>query len=123
MPSDQIDSPAHTPTALERCGHGSRRFPLLSIVLSLTACTTVAPQAEHIVMTRKPADVAQCRMLGQVAAYPPYIMPNDDYRQMKNAAVLLNADTVLVLNRFGVAKGMAYQCGQKTRKTRGAAEI
>jgi hypothetical protein len=80
-------------------------------VLTLTACATaVAPQAEAIRTTTNPADVAKCAVVGSVEAEPPYMMPGDDLKQMKNAALVLNADTVFVTRRAGKSQGVAYRC-------------
>ena len=79
-------------------------------VLASTGCVTLAPQANVIQITKNPDDVAKCTVLGEVFAHPPYVMPNEDFKQMRNNAVLLHADTVLVLSRLVVSKGMAYKC-------------
>ena len=81
--------------------------------LILAGCTTsVAPQAEKIAITRTAADVANCRVLGNVEAPPPYIWPGDDLKQMKNAALALGADTIFVTRRVGSSQGVAYKCGE-----------
>lgn len=42
--------------------------------------------------------------------HPPYVLPNEDYVQMRNAALALKADTVFVTSRLVVSRGVAYRC-------------
>jgi len=85
---------------------------LASLALLIVAgCTTaVIPQAENIKTTQELADVAQCKILGTVEAFPPYIWPGDDLKQLGNAAAVLGADTVFVTRRVGRVVGVAYKC-------------
>lgn len=86
---------------------------LVSIAaLMLAGCaTTMAPQAEGVRITKEAADVASCDALGDVHSTPPYIWPGDDLKQLRNSAVALKADTVLLTGpRLVVTKGIAYRC-------------
>lgn len=76
-----------------------------------TETKTVAAPAE-IRIVRHKEEVANCELLGQMEAHPPYIWPGDDYRQLRAKAAPLGADTILVPGyRIGVVEGFAYKCG------------
>ena len=86
-------------------------FAPLAIAL-VSACTTVAPQAEKIRITRESADVANCKAIGSVQSTPPYIMPGDDFKQIRNRALPQGADTILITTpRFVSTQGVCYKCG------------
>ena len=57
-----------------------------------TTTKTVAAAAE-IRIVRKKEEVEKCELLGQMEAHPPYILPGDDYRQLRRKAAPLGADT------------------------------
>lgn len=79
----------------------------------LTGCTTaVAPQGMKIKTTQNPTDVENCTVVGSVEAHPPYMWPGDDFKQLKNKAILLGADTVFVTSRYASIFGLAYVCNQ-----------
>jgi len=84
----------------------------LTITL-LTGCmTTLAPGASEIVVTRKPADVAQCSPLGVVQGGPPEF-PGNDIRELRNQAMAAGADTVLITSSILTSSGsggLAYRC-------------
>jgi hypothetical protein len=89
------------------------------VALAVSGCTTLAPQAEHVRITREAADVAACKAVGDVHSTPPYALPNEDYKQLRNAAVALQADTVLVTTRAVISRGVAYQCAHGERAPAG----
>ena len=83
----------------------------IALVTGITACTSLAPQASAVVTTREAATVSNCHAVGNVASIPPYILPGDDLKQLKNQAVGLNADTVLLTGpRLVSTQGVAYKC-------------
>lgn len=85
---------------------------LVVAAAACTACTTVAPQAEKIRITRDSAEVAKCKAIGSVASTPPYIMPGDDLKQIRNQALPQGADTILITTpRFVSTQGVTYKCG------------
>jgi hypothetical protein len=68
----------------------------------------------QITIVRNEADVAQCKLLGEIAAHPPYVWPGDDFKQLRRKAAELGANTVLVPgSRLGTVEGFAYQCKPK----------
>lgn len=88
------------------------RLVLLAAVAALTGCTTLAPGASRIWITTNPADVAGCRAVGSVESSPPYVMPGDDLKQLRNAATGLGANAILRTGpRLFVTRGVAYRCG------------
>jgi hypothetical protein len=75
-----------------------------------------AVPASSIQIVRKEEEVAGCEMLGEIAAHPPYIWPGDDFRQLRDKAASLGADTVLVPGRrIGSVEGIAYRCKPAAR--------
>jgi hypothetical protein len=69
------------------------------------------PKSIRIVRTRE--EVAQCQLLGEISAHPPYIWPGDDFKQLRAKAAPLGADTVLVPGkRIGSVEGIAYRCAR-----------
>lgn len=83
----------------------------LAALAALTACTTLAPGAKDVTVTRDPNQVAHCAAKGSLRSVPPYIAPGDDLKQLKNQAVGLGADTVLITGpRLVSTAGVAYRC-------------
>ena len=71
----------------------------------------LAPTAQGIPTTRDAAAVSNCKPVGNVASTPPYIWPGDDLKQLKNQAVGLGGDTVLLTGpRIISTQGIAYRC-------------
>ena len=87
-----------------------RAMILIAASLLLAACATHAPGADAVRITTKADDIAGCEAVGNVHSTPPYGLPNEDYIQMRNAAVGLNADTVFVTSLAVVSRGVAYRC-------------
>ena len=78
---------------------------------SLVGCTTLAPGAGDVTVTRDTSKVAQCKALGSVNSVPPYALPGDDLKQIKNQSVGMGADTVLLTGpRLVSTAGVAYRC-------------
>jgi outer membrane lipoprotein SlyB len=78
-----------------------------------TGCTTLAPHAEDVRTTSHAEEVAHCTAMGSVRSVPPYIMPNEDLKQLRNKAVALGADTVLITGpRLISTAGIAYKCAK-----------
>jgi hypothetical protein len=44
-------------------------------------------------------EVANCKLLGEIVAHPPYIWPGDDVKQLRRKAAELGADTILIPGR------------------------
>jgi hypothetical protein len=87
------------------------RFSVGVCTLLLCACTTMAPGAKEIPVTRNTSDVQSCKPVGSLHSVPPYIMPGDDLKQIRNQAVGLGADTILLTGpRLVSTAGVAYRC-------------
>jgi hypothetical protein len=73
--------------------------------------TATSMKTSEIKIVRKSDEVSQCQLLGAIEAHPPYILPGDDFRQLRAKAAALGADTVLVPGRrIGIVSGQAYRC-------------
>lgn len=92
------------------------RIATASVALTaalLASCTTLAPGASEIVVTRKTADVQHCSPLGSVQSSSE--IPGDDIRELRNQAVGAGADTILITSSIiynSGTSGLAYRCKQ-----------
>jgi hypothetical protein len=100
-------------TTKERQMETGIRMMMATAALALVVgCTTVAPQADRIRTTREAAEVASCKPVGSVQSTPPYMFPGDDMKQIRNQALPLGADTILITSpRLVFTSGVAYKCG------------
>jgi hypothetical protein len=82
------------------------------LLASLLGCKTVAPEgSDAIRVTRNAADVEHCKTIGAVQTVPPYALPGDDLREIRNRTVAVGADTVLLnASRSPSTSGVAYRC-------------
>ena len=80
-------------------------------VVVLTRCVSLAPEAELVKVTKHPADVAGCKILGTVESSPPYVGPKDGMHQMQNKVAGLGGNTLFVTSYNVTGTGMAYRCG------------
>jgi hypothetical protein len=84
---------------------------LCASILAVSGCTTLAPTAASITTTRDGAAVSNCKPVGNVASTPPYVLPGDDLKQLKNQAAGLGGEIVLITGpRLISTQGIAYRC-------------
>jgi hypothetical protein len=85
----------------------------LTAILISGCTTTLAPGASDIVVTRKSADVKNCSPLGSVQSSGQSVMPGDDVKELRNQALGMGADAILVtspiISQSGTS-GLAYRC-------------
>jgi hypothetical protein len=64
------------------------------------------------VKRRHAADVENCKPMGSVSSDPPYVLPDDFKKQLRNRVVGLDADTVFVNGHVQLVHmtGVAYRC-------------
>lgn len=87
------------------------KLVLLTALAALVGCTTLAPGAREVTITRDTGQVANCKALGSVNSIPPYMLPGDDLKQLKNKSIGVGADTVLITSpRLVSTAGIAYRC-------------
>ena len=88
------------------------RAALLAATLAFAGCTTLAPNAQTVTLTHNAADVQDCKPVGNVTSDPPYVLPDDYKIQLRNQAIGLNADTVLIGGYVQMVQvhGAAYRC-------------
>ena len=86
----------------------------LTVVLLSGCVEVVAPGAEKIILTDKPALVAKCRPVGSVQLAERGSLGFDEDTELRNQALGLGtgADTVLVTSSpfASHASGVAYRC-------------
>jgi hypothetical protein len=89
--------------------------PLLTLLLLATPAHAVQLTAlgSVVKLTTDEVAVRGCELKGQIAAHPPYVLPNDWEIQLRNQAGDLGANTVLHKRPgFGNVKGTAYICAE-----------
>ena len=90
---------------------------LISVITVIGAlncgCVTVAlaPGADKVRLTKNPADVTTCKVVGNVKR-PPDTSSLDSEPSIRNQAVGLGGNTVFISqeNISGPEQGVAYQC-------------
>jgi hypothetical protein len=85
---------------------------LMGLCLPFAGCVGIpsAPGAEHVKMTHKEEDVADCTPLGPVVGLTDSNYVSDERREMQNQAIDLGADTLLLTREIDPPKGTAYRC-------------
>lgn len=86
--------------------------PILFALLALAACETIAlvPGAEKVRITNNPADVANCKAVGDL---PPGGAIGDEnaWTMVRNHTIGLGGNTAFFAPAVGMAaSGMAYDC-------------
>lgn len=82
------------------------------IAIALCGCASNSSVKHGVRVTRNAADVERCKHIGAVQSVPPYSMPGEDLERIRNRAVEVGADTVLLnTSRKEAASGIAYRCG------------
>jgi hypothetical protein len=82
----------------------ARACAAVAAAAMLGGCVTAAPGADQVQLTRKPADVVGCTPAGNLSpesTTPPVVL--------KNMAVGLNANTILLTGAYPIA----YRCGNE----------
>lgn len=87
---------------------------LLPFVVVLSGCASLSPYGKewnNVYVTRNKSDVSACKYVDVFHSWPPYILPNDDIRNITRRAAKEGANTVLIVGaRLVVTKGLAYKC-------------
>ncbi len=96
--------------------NGSIKKCLLMVPLAvlLSGCASLSPYGEKwngVYVTHNKSDVSACKYVDVFHSWPPYILPNDDIRNITRRAAKEGANTVLIVGpRLVVTKGLAYKC-------------
>lgn len=91
--------------------HTCSRWAWAALCACLVAgCVTLAPEAARVKVTKEPAEVAGCTILGTVRAKPPYVGQQDGMRQLQNEVAGLGGNVLFVTSYNVSATGMAYRC-------------
>ena len=92
-----------------------KRCLIIISLFVLIGCSSsirsAVPGSELIRVTQNGADVTQCKPLGEVHAYPPFFLPGDAERTIRNRTVVMGGNTVLTSSTdLVVANGFVYKC-------------
>jgi hypothetical protein len=79
------------------------------LVTVLFGCSSTGGGRE-VRLTRKAADVENCKHIGAVQSIPPYAVPGEDLEQIRSQTVAIGADTVLLNKSKAATTGIAYRC-------------
>jgi len=81
------------------------------LVVALSGCAGTSSVKHGVRVTRNAADVEHCKHIGAVQSVPPYSLPGEDLERIRNRAIEINADTVLLDgSRRESVSGIAYRC-------------
>src|ERR1700732_86116 len=121
LTADSASTPAHrgATAAVEKSITTDMRFLIPVLAASLTACGTLAPGADRILVTRDAAQVAGCSSVGIVSADVNLLTSvagdwnAEGWYKIRNQAAALHADKVLLTSsRMAPDSGTAYRCGK-----------
>ena len=88
-----------------------RCVAIMFLVTALCGCAGTSSVKNGIRVTRNAADVEHCKHIGAVQSVPPYSLPGEDLERIRNRAIEINADTVLLdHSRRDSVSGIAYRC-------------
>jgi hypothetical protein len=77
----------------------------------MCGCASHSSVVHGVKITRNAADVEHCKHIGAVQSVPPYSLPGEDLERIRNRALEVGADTVLLnTSRKESASGIAYRC-------------
>lgn len=88
---------------------------LFGISLLVVGCASLSDAGAKVYLTTDPTQIKGCRKLGPVTATPPYGLPSDWEKKLRNAAGAMGANWVLSEKpgASSTVKGEAYSCPQK----------
>lgn len=88
-----------------------RRVASIIVAIALSGCASSGSVSHGVRLTRNAADVEHCKHIGAVQSVPPYSLPGEDLERIRNRAVAIGADTVLLDTQRGEARsGIGYRC-------------
>jgi outer membrane lipoprotein SlyB len=88
-----------------------RCLAITLIAVALCGCASSSSVSHGVKVTRNAADVEHCKHIGAVQSVPPYSLPGEDMERIRNRALEVGADTVLLnTSRREAASGVAYRC-------------
>jgi hypothetical protein len=96
-----------------------RTARVVLVIVILAPCvgyTSTSLKGERVRATKHESDVADCRLLGEVESFPPWVGPKDAQHTLQNKAAELGGDVVLLSYGIGKATGKAYDCGGRFRR-------
>jgi hypothetical protein len=83
----------------------------MSFAIALCGCAGSSSVKHGVRVTRNAADVEHCKHIGAVQSVPPYSLPGEDLERIRNRAIEVGADTVLLDgSRRESFSGIAFRC-------------
>lgn len=88
-----------------------RCLATMLIAIALCGCASKSSVVHGVRVTRNAADVERCKHIGAVQSVPPYSLPGEDLERIRDRAIEVGGDTVLLnTSRREAASGVAYRC-------------
>ena len=83
-----------------------------TMLIGIALCGCASSSVVHgVKVTRNVADVERCKHIGAVQSVPPYSLPGEDMERIRDRAIEVGVDTVLLnTSRRDSASGIAYRC-------------
>lgn len=70
------------------------RFLFLLALIFLSSCASLTVEGEKVTLTENRSEVQKCRAMGKVVSQPPYALPSDWKKKLRNAASELGGNWV-----------------------------
>jgi outer membrane lipoprotein SlyB len=87
------------------------RCVAMLFAIALCGCSSTSSVKHGVRITRTAADVEHCKHIGAVQSVPPYSLPGEDLERIRNRAIEVGADTVLLdPSRKESVSGIAFRC-------------
>jgi hypothetical protein len=87
---------------------------VIAVLLTLVMCGCATPYNKkwnEVYVTQDKSVVSACKYIDVFHSWPPYVLPNDDIKNLTRRAAEVGADTVLVTGaRLVSTEGQAYRC-------------
>ena len=101
-------------TTPRRPGRRLRASILFAAAAAVSGCASVAQDSDSVRLTRSSADVTGCREIGYVQSWLSLSF-RDARVQLRNRAVAVGGNTILVTSPFGETTGTVSECGEKKK--------
>jgi hypothetical protein len=85
---------------------------LAAVALLVAACASLSEKGKLVELTDKLDRVKNCQILGEVKSSPPYGLPDDWKKQLRNQSGELGGNVVYAESKLVTTsiKGKAYRC-------------
>ena len=88
------------------------RIAVALAAIALAGCATPYNKKwNEVYVTQDQTAIANCKYIDVFHSWPPYVLPNDDIKNVTRRAAEVGADTILIAGaRLVSTEGKAYKC-------------